>query len=142
MPHIEDLRVGDMIVITAYLPDQKDMRWGNLVDWSTDGLDGIPLKVIAVSPPFVLCEDPEGNGVVDIRRSKISRVTKQYARAFRRAAAMNSPQDEPAAPESHSFIFGKVCPRCGGPMRQVMTLGKRGWRNACKNCGHEVEDGL
>lgn len=142
MPHIEDLRVGDMIVITAYLPDEKDMRWGKPVEWSTDGLDGIPLKVLAVSPPFVLCEDPQGNGVIDIRRSKLSRVTKQYAKAFRRVASMAEPAEaDPVEPNS-SFVFGRTCPRCGGPMRQVMTLGKRGWRNACKNCGHEIEDCL
>lgn len=85
----EDISVGDFVAITAvvhevYLCSLLEKGYGPVEPLRltcTECSDGAPLKVLAVCIPFVLVADGQGGRrPLDIRRHRLARVGKEYAR--------------------------------------------------------------
>ena len=104
--HIEDLKPGEFVAIV------KCNDTGHSSTCCLHGTkcqsvqyDGMPLKVIAISPPFVYVFDRENDrrGAVDFRRFEFTRLTKEYVKAVR---------DEQDYRKSVATVTVK-CGRCG-----------------------------
>lgn len=84
----EDIRPGDYIAVSTVVESHVfpmceptgELRIAKVetIPWNS----GEPLCVVAVCLPFILARDSEGTrGSVDVRRSRLVRVSDAYARA-------------------------------------------------------------
>lgn len=87
----EDLRCGDFVAILHEIVEWPSFFWScdpqllppdepvRLMCRSSDG--GTPLKVKAISLPFVFVKEPSGGHLtLDVRKHRLARLSPEYAR--------------------------------------------------------------
>lgn len=94
---IENLHVGEYVALTGFKIEvpQNPWMWNN----SPQIMDGVPNKILAISPPFILVEPairPQGDDglhrfALDFRAYHMTKVTEEYALAWR-----NNPRSLPS----------------------------------------------
>lgn len=126
--HIEDVKTGDTIVVTSVVVD-GEIDQGRVHS-------GWPLKVKAVSAPFILASPIGGEriGVVDARCLRFSKVNSQYLRQFKAAAEQDLiGLNQPQASEPEPLIDDCICPICGGVFGIADMEDGQVWQcNQCK----------
>jgi hypothetical protein len=127
--HIENLRRGDWILITQF----KNL---DIEDHGPQHEQpGVPLRVRAVSPPFVLVSKIFEQRVVtiDIRLWSITRAADSYVKTWKGLQVVDS-QDPKAMPmEGRSRVF--YCPICSdGVFNLVAEEGRESFFQ-CTICG-------
>ena len=87
----EDVRVGDYVAITQLVVELPSFFWDDSatrdpsdpvrMPW-IPGDGGLPRRVVDVCLPFVFVEEPDGRHcTLDMRRHRLARLSKRYARA-------------------------------------------------------------
>ena len=100
----EEIRPGDFVAVLYQMYELPSYMWcadASLLPRDelvrirmTPTEDPTPLKVSAVCLPFVLVREPCGRERgVDIRRQRLARLDKQFARAIRKACRAASRRD-------------------------------------------------
>src|SRR5688500_3625090 len=84
---VERVRPGMFVAIHRCVddnePDQTEMTpWGPRTVRSSSTYTGTPLRVLAVSPPFVCVTNGEETEAIDLRRIGIIKLRKSYVKAF------------------------------------------------------------
>lgn len=142
--HVENLRPGDFIVVIgdrdreAHRPTTPFMAIFECERRPlAEDLTGVPLKVLAVEPPFVCITDGETREAIDIRRWQIRKVSRAYVRAMSSSAEEDAKAFQVRGPRPKPDP--KACPRCSERLVERMKAGKKPvWVITCRNCGLEV----
>jgi predicted RNA-binding Zn-ribbon protein involved in translation (DUF1610 family) len=110
--------------------------------------DGLPLKCLAISWPFMLCRMGTETHAVDLRRCTVVKAQRTYVAAFyKHHAAKQENGDYSGGPRMDSRGnpvwsqppgVGVACPKCGGRMRKEPTAGAEDWHYVCSACGVEA----
>ena len=84
--HLENFKVGRFVTVAGINPVEDKTRMTNAM-LNRIGVDsgfiGIPMKVMAVSPPFLSVRLPQGVQLhFDARNYTITHVTDEYAESF------------------------------------------------------------
>lgn len=89
-------------------------------------LAGIPMQIVAVSYPWVVCADVAGHpNRIDVRDVLIFKASPAYVRFTKGHFA----EHRTSAPVKEAV----GCPNCGGKMRQRCVGGV--WESVCGECG-------
>ena len=108
----EDVRPGLYVTVAEttwqvlYVPEESgigapEARIARVSGW--DGDAGWPLRVVSVSLPYVLAIDRDGDHVaVDLRRSRLARLSKAYGQAA--FAALKKREESSAAPAGPAAV--------------------------------------
>lgn len=103
-----------------------------------DFYDGEPLKVCAISLPFIAVDDGEMVYAIDARRVIFQKVSRRYARAMRDGLSFSRPRavfpNESTPPSPYD------CPRCGCRMKRRKRAGNPHWMVSCPECSFERKD--
>lgn len=87
----EDVRVGDYVAVVQVIVELPSFLWNDCssrdpgepvrMPWTPwDG--GTPRRIVDVCLPFVFVEEPDGrHATLDLRRHRVARFSKRYARA-------------------------------------------------------------
>jgi len=151
---IENLHVGNWIAITDFEPVGDEsishpfFGGGGGVQRISPAIDGRPLKIVAISAPFIAVVDPRARVVVpvDTRTIRWTKLHKKYVQLM-------SGRDLPGTPEQpHWILIGKLlknirnnrsvrtedktglCPICGEKFIQKKTA-NTDWELKCRQCG-------
>lgn len=139
--HIENLHPGDWITSCDDLRPKADE--GSFSGRSSSmTFDGVPWKVKAVCPPFVIAERQDGVvATMDLRNVGVTKLSKAYVRACRDTQLDRS--DPTPVRRAEKKIKTKRdprdCPRCGQRMVQRIPNGSvtREWHRVCPDCGYD-----
>lgn len=140
MSHIENVKVGQWIVITndhaheKLVDKMRDYPW-LLLQAPRIRYMGIPGRVIAKSSPFILLDVNGVRSVVDSRFISWTKADRRYVNEF---SKIDHPNESIKVDESE--LMGKSqpkCPRCNNPMRQAQPEGDLPFILVCDNCGGE-----
>lgn len=110
--HIEDMKPNDFIaIVKCHDTGHSDTCCLHGAKCHQVQYDGTPLKVIAISPPFVHVLDRANNryGSIDSRRFEFTRLTKEYVKAVRQSQDI----------EKEICSVTVKCARCGHQSAQV-----------------------
>ena len=134
--HIEDVQVGQYIIITH---DRQPS-----MDWEEGGLEpiysGCPRKVFGVSAPFILTEYKGSPVTFDVRRFSFVVANDDYATAW--WDLENSYDKKRKQKRLVDKSNSDVCIHCGGSMiclHKIETaLGEESEILQCDQCGNEI----
>lgn len=125
MTPIDDLNVGDVIAVVCRksMPDDEE------------GFTGQPLRILAISLPFIACTDEEMCCSIDLRAWGVQRMTPEYymaVRAFKQAREDCRDCQDEEKPEE----WDDLCKRCGDRLVQRVILKPEGseWHYYCRQC--------
>lgn len=133
----DDLKRGDWITITS--SEEKGplgVAVGRLVT-------GQPVKVVAVSLPFICVTDGRARWPIDVRQCCFSRTNRSYinamrdfvpAEAMRGAEFYDGDEEEFYAKEAKPEKTQGNCPKCGGLLVETLTIGSPEWLLVCREC--------
>jgi hypothetical protein len=125
---------------------------------------GAPVKIVAISLPFIAVADGRGVDTLDMRVWQVKKVTKKYALTVARARkAQNQPhlmqpgvshQSDsnllakaaggivlpmqslvPELEKSEPIKHANLCPVCQHPLITRLKEGEREWKLECDECG-------
>jgi len=124
----DDVSAGMWVVVSGRLDG---------VDESGGDYSGVPVKVLAVSLPFIAVQSPAGPHSVDLRKWVVSKVTRQYVRAM--LEDRQQPRRCRRGEEDNGGDGGwPRCVVCGERMQERLAEPGR-WRYHCGNCGADGE---
>ncbi len=134
--HIEDVHVGQHIIITG---DRQPS-----MDWEEGGLEpfysGCPRKVCGVSAPFILTEFKGSPVTFDVRRFSFVVANDEYAEAFWELE--NSYDEKRKQKRLVDKSNSDVCVHCGGNMIVLHSIETIAGQNSeilqCDQCGNEI----
>lgn len=142
MTAVDDLKVGMYVAVTDCELPSPEPTFG-IPYWYTGEMEqrrqsravsnGMPLEVLAISLPFLCVTDGKRRFSVDVRETRLQRLSRQYVQAM----AGGQDQDFTATRrrrKKKSKPDPKKCPRCGS--RRVERLVAPGeWSLYCQQCG-------
>jgi hypothetical protein len=132
----DDLRPG-LVVAVAGCADPVPQPGDYAMPPQPMAYHGCPLRILAVSLPFIVVSTGAGVLSVDTRRWKLIRVSTAYVRACQMAIAGNvAPPLLPARrrPVTVPMQLTGCCPFCHAKLRQ-RWLGSGRWETICPDCG-------
>lgn len=158
MTKIDDLNVGDFIVISGVREEDYQPAWGSYDSPFgpprqpvTPVLTGNPFRIEAISLPFLCVTDGHHRAGLDVRRFVFQRVTKEYVQAMvagRSDSTIFSSRKTLERGDTHPLLVTgkkrkkktkpdpKACRRCGSKMiERRMPYAK--WQLVCPDCGFE-----
>lgn len=126
MTQPDDLDPGDYIAITGEKAAEEIDPF----------LDGAPLKVVAISLPFIAVDDGDEVFAIDIRLATFQKLTRRYVRVMQGKCGRRiyGPVVNNAPPSPYD------CPRCGCRMRRIKKQAQPDWIMSCPHCGFERKD--
>jgi hypothetical protein len=140
LSHIENVRVGQWIVVTndhaheKLCDKMKENPW-LLLQIPRIRYMGIPGRVIAKSPPYILLDVNGARSVIDSRYISWTKAERRYVNEF---SKIDHPNETIKVEESELMVKNKPkCPRCGVEMRQAQPDGEMPTILVCDNCGGE-----
>ena len=142
MGRIENIEVGDYLILTdvelepeSHGLDSVESIWGGFSQQRRRAeQDHHPLRVAAISVPFILFEPPAGDTAkaitVDSRYASWTKADADYVRQFHSLHGREVPGCEytEAAKEPEA----RMCPECSGKMGERLLRGK--WVLSCGDC--------
>ena len=135
--HIDDLQVGQWVAIEHDLAanDQPNDFWGNCQRESR--VDGMPLKILSISLPFVAVTDGQSRFVLDSRELVLCRLDKRFVKSLTSTPRLatdhgsfvitNQPRQAQEQPPE------RACPVCHERLIERFAGGV--WLLACRQCG-------
>ena len=135
MSQLENIKKGDWIVITNVLtisyPSHVPGVYNESYPYSCNGL---PLKVLAINPPWIAVTDNRYVGTVDSRCVNWTKASKEYLEALKHIKTPNEIENFKNLwylPETKEF--DKICPNCGSKLIQRKDL-ITDWELYCSEC--------
>ena len=132
---VDDLKIGQWVTIiesyeVAYNHFEECIIFNDMVT-------GAPLKVIAISLPFVVVSDGKYRFPIDSRECTFGRISPQYVKSLRGVKRKRGHLVvEEKQRGSKITRDAKACPNCGE--RMIERLIRYGaWKLLCKDCGFE-----
>jgi hypothetical protein len=122
---VDDLKVGEHI---AVVEDKRD--WDDRERAST--FNGKPLKILAISLPFLSVSDGQRVFAIDVRAWGVRRLDKKYVKVMAEEAPKRKKKIKPDP---------KTCPRCGERMVERLDQSVERWFLVCRSCGHRDSAG-
>lgn len=123
----DDLYVGQLVAVTGHRERFQSTPWSEPVEReSRESVDGWPLRIIAISLPFICVDDGEDRFPLDLRQVMVQRVSKRYAEMVREGVRGKLPES--------TSVQGD-CPVCGGGLSHVMSESDMQWTYTCRECG-------
>lgn len=147
MSHIENFRIKDWVVILS-IKEEEDTEFGFMPVRRRKRnypINGRPLRIVAMSMPFVAVTDGEKRFSLDIRDCELGKVSQQYVRAFHQTNRIDAETQEVYFIKEQGVIKSKkekkkdqrgCCPTCGYRLRERLK-GPGIWIWFCKQCGFE-----
>lgn len=146
MTPIDSLYVGNWIAITRVVPEEREysmfMPWAFNSNDNHPPVDGRPLRILAISLPFICVTDGRYKFSLNVRRCEVQKLHRTYVRqmfgalvSYAGVAACELDEDE----EDEDTPDDKTgcCPVCGGHLIQLLHEGSNVWMLACKECGFQ-----
>jgi len=144
MSSIENVKPGQWLIITYDQDYEKTMEATKNTPFQMMAprikYTGVPFRVVAVSPPFLLVQIGQNRSVVDTRQVNWTQATKRYVKEFKKINLPSTVSVTPGIPsgiEEPSSPPEKICPRCGNRMIEKVTEGINVWHLYCDECGGE-----
>lgn len=145
---LDNLKRGSFIVVTDVesptleIDGPFGMQYAvNPKERVTPPVDGIPLKVLAISPPFMAVEHPllPNAMCIDLRLCKFRKVSKAYLSAIEKSfASVNDGQSMFPESQTPARVIANStrgdCPVCGERMIERLLAPGR-WGLVCRQCG-------
>lgn len=141
MSHIENLRVGQWIIVTKDLSTTELTNKLENFPWLLLQVPkirylGIPCKVIAISYPFILIQTNGTRSVIDSRTTEWTVANKRYVKKF--LEIEDVPDQLVREDESNNSFNGTgKCPRCNESMRFTQVVDGGPACLVCDKCGGE-----
>ena len=143
---IDDLKVGRWFAIKAERdieeqPTFAEMPYLRSRNLRTTAVTGQPLKIVAISLPFIVVTDGVGRFTLDTRLYDFIRLSAKYVRALTEVVVESDGQRLVAYLDQIKKLpkenpDPKLCPNCSeGRLRQ--TYRKEVWIFLCPVCGFE-----
>lgn len=132
--HVENIKRGEWLAITASREGAVNPS-GEAFTVEDRLVTGLPLQVLAISPPFVACRSPDGAHftAIDARDCSFSRVAPEYVEAFQRLSVRQQESaDGQPEPEQPTSLL--ACPACGHRLAKRRISSGR-WEFMCRECG-------
>lgn len=133
-----DLRPGLAVAVSDSMDGRQAGEWSPWGQPSQQvSYTGVPLRIIAVSLPFVCATDGHHNISIDTRTHGFVRLRPSYVRAMKarpKPVIVQKPRKKKRKPDP------RQCPQCGN--RCVEFLAEPGvgvWKLLCKQCGWSGE---
>lgn len=157
MTPVDDLHVGQWIAVVGHVEQEEaDDPWSQMFGGRRKAIfDGKPLKILAISLPFICVTDGYNRAGLDMREVRVKKLSKSYVEAMslrsqvrervsdveRRFGvtlpvtqdvdpAVKQQKEEPKSTEG-------MCPICGHKLISRKYEGDSAWVFACKECGFE-----
>ena len=138
---IDDLRVGQWIAVEHDLTadDRADFNPFIPVRPPVSRVDGMPLKIVSISLPFIVVTDKETRWIIDTREVVLCRVSKHFVKSMMSTERTWTSHDSyrisdkrtaESVPEAKPE---RVCPVCGERLHELYRDGV--WLLACGQCG-------
>lgn len=134
MSAVENLNVGDYIVVIGDIYRNFESRKTFDVNYieAVEEVIPIPLKVLAISAPFALCEYPNGEPIsVDQRYEFWTKVNDQFVREYCRM--LKAPIPPEMQTEDDQVSAQRKCPLCAEIMSERRGSSER-WDLYCSEC--------
>lgn len=155
----DDLRVGQWVAIHHDVPKDNGREEDSPFFFGyrqpqQSSVDGKPLKILALSLPFVAVTDGEQRFPVDVRETKLIKLSPKYVKMMNRRAVRHQPLasdpfrgaldgagryaiSEPAkaAKAAKDETPERACPLCRSRLIERLRDGR--WFLACRQCGFE-----
>lgn len=126
----DDLHVNQWIaVVKAPQPASRSFFGWSEPDDEPTPYNGQPLKILAISFPFICVTDGTNRGALDVRAIQVQAVGEKYAQAM-----MGTPSQTKKRREKDN-LPGTSCPRCRGRLKQTLKEGESEWKERCEECG-------
>lgn len=135
---IDDLSVGMWIVVTDRV--EESPIDGSFFPTRRISFRGVPVRIVAISPPFIAVEDGDQTHSLDSREWGVNRVTnKRYIEAMKNygqrdvgRARVRKEKKRRRQEEQDP----RRCPRCGNRLvtRLMKVKNKHGWLTFCEEC--------
>ena len=143
MSCIENVSVGEYITVTSdvYRPEQfrpSSFEYEHVTEIRR--IDPEPLRVVAISAPFILCERigaTKGSISVDCRHVQWTKVNETFVREFCRLEKTDVPDDAKTDDdkEQEKETSKRMCPLCAERMSERRGAGKNDkWLLTCDQC--------
>jgi hypothetical protein len=133
--HIENIRPGMFVAVFTCTSDGEQETEMTMFGPRTRNIPstytGTPLKVLAVSPPFVCVNDGQETYSIDTRRIGVTRLTRAYVKAYHQGKNV-FPGKKDGKPEVQEDIT--KCPQCGGEMDFGMGMCSEGHMHRLAMC--------
>jgi predicted RNA-binding Zn-ribbon protein involved in translation (DUF1610 family) len=129
----EDLKIGQHVAIVKMkieLPECS-MPWERPQHIR---YDGVPLRILAVSLPFVSVTNGRSVIALDLREVDVRRLTPHYVKQMTSTSEVRSRKQKNKKRKKDA----RACPRCEGRMieRLIVEAGKENtWVLVCPQCG-------
>lgn len=135
MSRLENLSKDDWIIITEVVTVSHPTTMPGLYAESYPySCNGIPLRVLGISAPWIAVTDSRYTGTIDSRYVSWTKATKEYLQALKSVKIGNEVENFKNLwyiPESAKAE--KVCPNCGNKLIERKDL-ITDWELYCKNC--------
>jgi hypothetical protein len=140
MTPVDDLQVGQWIAIVGAKDAEPEFSlFGMCRPKSRDVVTGQPLKIVAMSLPFVAVTDGYRRFPIDVREIQVKKLDPKYVKAMKAKQSEWEPDGfavpEPEKPKSESTGRHGLCPMCGDRLIQRKSDGD--WFLACRQCGFQ-----
>lgn len=144
MTREDDLKVGMWVAITHETPQDEaphsPFGFGYPPPRNPQpNVDGCPLKIVAISFPFVAVTDGTNRFPIDVRETKVTKLDRKYVNAMTLPRRPGHPTaycvDEPPPRTPEPLRDGLTCPLC--QERLIERHRDSTWRLACRQCGFE-----
>lgn len=141
---VDDLAVGQWIAITDMQEEQPDWSPFAMFRPQPRHVTGQPLKIVAMSLPFLAVTDGMRRFPIDVREVKVKKLEPRYVKAMKASQKDWEPERttrsaftvaEPEKPKEKSKGMNGLCPVCESRLIQRKTDGE--WFLACRECGFE-----
>lgn len=151
----DDLKVGQWIAIVTEIvadtsegPEWSPFGWGHSPRRESN-VDGRPLRILAISLPFIAVTDGMNRFPIDVRESKVTKLSSSYVKAMARQQLPRHQQGRSICEtlSANRFVISepperiseekpeRACPLCGD--RLIERHREKVWFLACRLCGFE-----
>lgn len=142
---IDDLHVGQWIAVVESAEHETDFNpFSMFAPTPRSKVTGQPLKIVAISLPFLAVSDGHRRFPIDVREVQVKKLHKKYVECLKARQAIEErpnsgptfavAETEKAAEKKPEGKFG-LCPVCGDRLIQRKSTGD--WHLACRECGFE-----
>lgn len=128
----------------------------NCNDENQPQFTGMPTQIKSIDHPFIVVQNLDGTCfILDIRTMILKKLKRNYVASVIRGLKGRFPQyiplsvetkkamsewlgtneDHIKVPDSTVKTLKYICPRCSGPMKELLHEGSNDWKIECPNCG-------
>ena len=141
MTAIDDLKPGMWIAVTGKreedAPDYQDFPFFG-GQRKSHVFDGFPLRILAISLPFIAVDRGGSVQSIDVRKFTVTRMNRSYvnvAAEFEPSIKLKRKRRKKEKPDP------RACPRCVANIIQRRVISpdpaKQAWFNVCSGCGFD-----